>query len=275
MTVLLPAFAFELVTAGEMTRRRAKFVQKISSGYQGPIIIAEGDSWFCYPRDSIWVPDTAPEDIVAQLSDEFAVSGLAKPGDTAQNMADFFEPFVTQDIQTWNANVLLLSAGGNDLLGEGKLASYLRDGDRPVSQYLKPAFFGLVEDVLMRLERMVRAARRAKLDVKIVLHGYDVARPSGRGPWLKAPMDQLGIPASKHQAIIKRVVDSFYSRLQAVAGELDSDLSNSSGEIAVLDLRGTVRPTQWYDELHPNTAGFRRIRNRFRDRILALHPLVG
>src|SRR3954449_4035317 len=34
-----------------------------------------------------------------------------------------------------------LSAGGNDLLGEGRLASYLRDGNRPVAQYLKPAFF--------------------------------------------------------------------------------------------------------------------------------------
>ena len=275
MTVLLPAFALELVTAGEMTRRRVKFVQKISAGYRGPVIVAEGDSWFCYPRDSVWVPDTAPEDIVAQLSDEFAVSGVAKPGDTAQTMADFFEPFVTQDIQTWNANVLLLSAGGNDLLGEGKLASYLRDGNRPISQYLKPSFFGLVEDVLMRLERMVRAARRAKADVKVVLHGYDAARPSGNGPWLKAPMDRLSIPASKHQPIVKRIVDSFYSRLKAVADELDAELSNGRGAIVVLDLRGTVRPTQWYDELHPNTAGFRRIRDRFREQILALHPLVG
>jgi hypothetical protein len=78
MTVLLPAFVFEVVTAAEMTRRRTKFVQKMSSGYQGPVIVAEGDSWFCYPRDSVWVPDTAPLDVVAQLSDEFAVSGVAK-----------------------------------------------------------------------------------------------------------------------------------------------------------------------------------------------------
>jgi GDSL-like lipase/acylhydrolase family protein len=218
MTVLLPAFAFEFVTAGEMGRRRAQFVQKISSGYRGPVIVAEGDSWFCYPRDSVWVPDDAPVDVAAQLSSEFAVSGVAKPGDTAQNMADFFHPFVTQDLQTWNAHILLLSAGGNDLLGEGQLASYLRHGNRPVSQYLKPAFFfALVEDVLTRLERMVRAARQAKPDVKVILHGYDIARPSGKGPWLRAPMVQLNIPASKRQAIIKQIVDHFYSRLAASA----------------------------------------------------------
>jgi hypothetical protein len=274
MTVLLPAFVFEVVTAAEMTRRRAKFVQKMSSGYQGPVIIAEGDSWFCYPRDSVWVPDTAPLDVVAQLSDEFAVSGVAKPGDTAQTMVDFFDPFVTQDIQFWSANILLLSAGGNDLLGEGRLASYLRGGDRPLSQYLKPEFFGLLEDVLMRLERMVRAARQAKSDIKVVLHGYDVARASGNGPWLKAPMDRLGIPPSKHQGIIKRIVDGFYSRLTAVADELDAELTGGGGEITVLDLRGVVRPTQWYDELHPNTAGFTRVRDRFRERILALHPII-
>jgi hypothetical protein len=60
----------------------------------------------------------------------------------------------------------------------------------------------------MRLERMARAARRAKADVKVMLHGYDAARPSGNGPWLKAPMDRLATPASKHQPIIKRIVDS-------------------------------------------------------------------
>jgi hypothetical protein len=40
MTVLLPPFLFEVVTAGEMARRRAKFIQTMSSGYQGPVIIA-------------------------------------------------------------------------------------------------------------------------------------------------------------------------------------------------------------------------------------------
>jgi metacaspase-1 len=275
MTVLLPPFIFELVTAGEMARRRAKFIAAMSSGYTGPVIVAEGDSWFCYPRDSALVPDDAPLDVVAQLSDEFAVNGVAKPGDTAQTMVEFFHPFVTQDLQTWGAHLLLLSAGGNDLLGEGKLASFLRDGDRPLSQYLKPEFFGLVEGVLGRLERMVRAAREAKPDVKIILHGYDYARASGKGPWLRAPMAKLKIPASKHQDIIKRIVDSFYSRLAAVADELDQELADGGGEIVVLDLRGTVAAGQWHDELHPSTEGFAKVRKRFRKRILDLHPLTG
>ncbi len=275
MTVLLPPFLFEVVTAGEMARRRAKFIQTMSSGYQGPVIIAEGDSWFCYPRDSALVPDNAPVDVIAQLSDEFAVNGVAKPGDTAQTMADFFHPSVTQDLQFWGAHLLLLSAGGNDLLGEGKLATFLRDGDRALSQYLKPEFFGLVEGVLGRLERMVRAAREAKPDVKVVLHGYDYARPSGKGPWLKAPMVKLKIPAAKHRDIIKRIVDSFYSRLTAVADELDQELAGGAGEIVVLDLRSTVGASQWYDELHPSTDGFKQVRKRFRKRILELHPLTG
>ena len=84
MTVLLPSLAFELVTAEEMTRRRVRFIEKLNGGYQGPIIIAEGDSWFCYPRDSIWVPDTAPVDVITQLSQEFAISALGRPGDTSQ-----------------------------------------------------------------------------------------------------------------------------------------------------------------------------------------------
>ena len=140
MTVLLPAFVFEVVTAAEMTRRRTKFVQKMSSGYQGPVIVAEGELLVLLPARQRLGARYAPLDVVAQLSDEFAVSGVAKPGDTAQTMVDSFDPFVTQDIQFWSANILLLSAGGNDLLGEGRLASYLRGGDRPLSQYLKPSF---------------------------------------------------------------------------------------------------------------------------------------
>ena len=272
MTFLLPAFAFEIVTAGEMTRRRGRFIQRIQSGYDGPVIIAEGDSWFCYPRDSIWVPDEAPVDVIQQLAEEFAVNGVGKPGDTAQSMAEFFA-FVAQDIQTWDAHILLLSAGGNDLLGEGRLASYLRDGDRPIPQYLKPAFHGLVADVLTRLERMIRAARVAKPDIKIVLHGYDYAEPSGRGPWLKAPMDLLGIPADRQPAIVRSIVDSFYSRLANLADDLDDELADRQGEIVVLDLRGTVEDA-WYDELHPNTVGFARIRDLYRKTILALHPMV-
>jgi metacaspase-1 len=274
MTVLLPAFVFEAVTAAEMARRRAQFMTAMSSGRPRPVIIAEGDSWFCYPRDSVFVPDHAPLDVIAQLSTEFAVNGVAKPGDTAQTMVDFFEPFVTQDIQTWSADLLLLSAGGNDLLGEGKLASFLRGGDRPLSQYLRPEFFGLVEAVLGRLERMVRAARAAKPDLKVILHGYDYANPSGNGPWLRNPMTKLGIPGGKHRDIIKRIVDSFYSRLQAVADELDQELADGGGEIVVLDLRGTVPASQWYDELHPNTDGFKKVRARYRERILKLHPLT-
>lgn len=274
MTVLLPAFVFELVTAEEMGRRRARFVERMSSGYDGPVIVAEGDSWFCYPLPGVWVPADAPKDIVEQISVEFAVSGVAKPGDTAQNMADFFHPFVTTDLQYWGAHILLLSAGGNDLLGEGKLESYLRGGDRPLSQYLKPNFFGIVEFVLERLERMVRAAREAKPDVKVILHGYDYARPTGKGPWLRAPMLKLGIPEAKHQPIIKRIVDSFHARLKAVTDELDDELANGGGEIVMLDLRNTVATAQWYNEIHPTTQGFKKICAKYRARILALHPLV-
>ena len=45
--------------------------------------------------------------------------------------------------------------------------------------------------------------------------------------------------------------------------------------IVVLDLRSTVGASQWYDELHPSTDGFKQVRKRFRKRILELHPLTG
>ena len=88
-------------------RRRMAFESRIGSGYQGPVIVSEGDSWFQYPLRLV--------DIIDHLSAEYAIRSLDAAGDTLQNM--FEEGEYIEAIQETGASVFLFSGGGNDVLG--------------------------------------------------------------------------------------------------------------------------------------------------------------
>ena len=108
-------------------RRRKDFFRKIREGFRDEadniVVLAEGDSWFEFPR-------TAGIDQVKDVIDwlgkkrDLSVYSLAAGGDWLSNMihsGEYIEllPVVMPD-------ALLLSAGGNDLLGGYRLASMLR-----------------------------------------------------------------------------------------------------------------------------------------------------
>ena len=60
--------------------RRNKFQKIIASGYDGPIVISEGDSWFQYP--------VFLKDVIDHLYENYAILSLGAAGDLLKNMAD-------------------------------------------------------------------------------------------------------------------------------------------------------------------------------------------
>jgi hypothetical protein len=273
MTLLLGGLTFELVAAAELARRRTVFDDRRKADPLAPVIVAEGDSWFCYPRDSILVPDDAPVDCVTVLQRSRPVLCVGRPGDTLGSMADFASS-VSSDVDTFGAEVLMLSGGGNDLLGGGRLSQVLRPGNHPPSKALTPAFFDLLETAAWNIARIVHEVRRANPAVKIMIHGYDYGEPTGKGPWLKAPMDVLGIPVHRHRPIVRSIVNAVASRYQTEMDRLDHALAGGRGEIVFVDLRNAVKPTEWYDELHPDDAGFRAVAAKLDRQLKRFLPLV-
>lgn len=75
----------------------------MAGGYKGPILVAEGDSWFTYRF----------QDVVGALNDTYAISHLAAAGDTLAQMLDQDE--YLREVQRVRAQVLLLSGGGTML----------------------------------------------------------------------------------------------------------------------------------------------------------------
>lgn len=238
----------------ERQNRRSKFFKRLSDGYDGPIIVEEGDSWFQYP---ILLHDT-----IDVLMEQFAVLSLSAGGDTLANMVARAE--YRKAIEQAGATILLLSGGGNDLVADGQLARHLRRFDPALapSQYLLPSFDQLVATAVSQFDRIFRdvAARYPK--VRILCHGYDAAIPA-RGKWLGGPMAAQGIDARDLQAgIAREMMDRFNTRMAALA--------RRHGHVRFLDLRGTVGDGRWHDELHPTNPGYRDVGDTFAQAIRAI-----
>ena len=239
-------------------RRGARFNGMVADGYDGPILVSEGDSWFQYP---IILDDT-----IDQLYEKgFAVRSLDAAGDTLENMLEEHE--YIKAIREERASIFLLSAGGNDALGGGNLRAHLRDFDPALSPaaHVLPSFEKLLDHALAMYERVLREVE-AEPGVVTICHGYDYVIPNA-GKWLGKPMESRGITdGSVQRAIAAHMIDRFNERLR--------QLTALFGERVIhVDARGAVGNTlgSWHDELHPKNPGYGRVADRFEEAIRKAH----
>ena len=238
------------------TRRQARYHRMISTGYKGPLIVSEGDSWFQYPF--------LLKDVIDYLMDELAVFSLGAAGDTLQDMAA--NPEYLDALEDTGASIFLLSGGGNDAVAGGNLAQHLRDFDPDLSAegHLLASFDGLLDGAMSHVEGIVRDIGRAFPDVQVLCHGYDYSLPAG-GKWLGKPMAKRGITDRAFQAEIARVmIDRLNNRMLA--------LSRQNLRLHYLNCRAAVGKTEWHDELHPTNAGYKKVSKLFRAKITELAP---
>lgn len=228
-------------------RRQVKFRDALARGYDGPIIVSEGDSWFQYP---VLLKDT-----IDHLMEDHAILSLGAAGDLLKRMADKAE--YTRALQDTGAEILLLSGGGNDLVAGGALASHLEAFDPALSpeDYLLPSFQSLLDEALHHYARMARDVRDTFPHVSILCHGYDYPVPN-RDRWLGKPMESRGIrDRGLQKAIARCMMDHFNRRLRRLA--------QSMPHVTYIDCRGTVGDHRWHDGLHPTNEGYADVAAKF------------
>ena len=236
-------------------RREARYHAMANSGtYKGPLIAAEGDSWFQYP--------ILLKDVIDCVFDEYAVYCRSEAGDTLDNMVRQKE--YLDALERTGGRLLLLSGGGNDLVAGGELAQHLRAFD-PVltaSQYLLPSFNGVLDAAMANIERIVRDVGRAFTSAAVMCHGYDYVIPAN-GKWLGKPMVSRGInDASLQKDIAAVMVDRLNTRLRTLADQ--------SPRLSYVDCRGVVGAGRWHDELHPTNPGYANVATRIEAEIKRL-----
>ncbi len=222
-------------------RREARFQQVVGSGtYKGPLIAAEGDSWFEFPF--------ILKDVIDWVLDSYAVLDKSEAGDTLENMVRQGEYLAA--LEHTGGQLLLLSGGGNDMVAGGNLAAHVRPFDPALkpAQYLLPSFGGVLDGAISNIEKIVRNVGRAFPNAAVVCHGYDYVVPND-GKWLGKPMATRGITdRALQKAIAHEMVDRLNSRLRTLAAQ--------SARLTYVDCRGAVGDGRWHDELHPTNEGY-------------------
>lgn len=255
-------------------------------GKQG-ILVAEGDSWFDYPRS----------DVLTELSKiGYDVVSVAERGDTAENMiygsgslVELAEKLEFLRRKNLNPVGILLSAGGNDLAGPelAMLLNHRQSGFEPydadvinlvVHRRLQSAMISLLSAV-----DTLRARYFPDQEIPILIHGYDCPVPDGRGflgglwflpgPWLDPSLRRKGVieddgDLAGGTELMCRLIEEF-----------NAMVSNLPRQAAVPNVRyvplvGTLKRDQdykkwWGNELHATRKGLQKIARRFHE---ALQP---
>lgn len=246
-----------------------------------PVIVAEGDSWFQFPK--------LVADVIDHLSTGYNVACLSAAGDTAENMifgnAGFGgREYLSKLIELQDrAEAFMFSGAGNDIIGsdpatgESALKGLLKNpgAGLPAHRYVDHVVLKDRLDTLERYYRSMITSIRAQpgLDkLPIIIHGYDYAHPfEGSGDNRKPVWALRGgvwlAPAFVHhkirgqelrREIIKVLIDALYDLLEDLAGD------SKQSHVWVVDCRKILKEREeWADEIHPTSKSFFKVAKAF------------
>ena len=230
-------------------------------------MLLEGDSWFAFP---MWLNTN----IVAELKDHYQQRivqlDLSASGDEARGMlcgSQFAKLYQVLAEERLKFECILFSGGGNDLVST----------NFPV--LLRTYETGMTWEDCLNLSRFNRRLQEVEFayrdladlrddyqpDAWVFTHSYDYAIPSGRGVrilgiqaaggWIKEVMDARNIPGKIQQEII----DQMLARFDDMLLRLEQTLPRWRH----IRTQGTLADSEWGDELHPTSAGFKKITAKF------------
>jgi hypothetical protein len=229
-------------------------------------ILAEGDSWFDYPR----ILGTGGS-IIDHLQTKIntLMLNLAHHGDEVRQMLSLPQrEEITRRLVDGIPNearpfdILLFSGGGNDLVGD-QFCIWLKKFQAGMSapDIIDTGRFECVLGIVEAGYRDIIEIRNTESPkTAIYLHTYDFAIPDGRpacgvGPWLKPSLDFRGVPASLQRDVVKDMLLRFGKRIHQVAGNYTN--------VFVVPTQGTLSNDEWSNEIHPDRTGFDKLADRF------------
>jgi lysophospholipase L1-like esterase len=254
--------------------RKASVKAGVPFGFRPEIsVVAQGDSWFDY------LPGN---DVIKALKRRgFVIKNYGTGGDTLENMlfsttykegtwerAPAEHEQVLASVRQIKPKFFLFSGGGNDIAGP-ELAPYLNHFALKPNEPLRTDHLAFMFNQVFRqaYEFMLQSVEKAHPGVRIILHGYGHAIPTGEGviklwnwrfigPWLLPSMIAKGIRDPITQiAIIKTMIDAFNDMLAEVA--------KGRPNVHYIDLRGLIKDGDWINELHLNRAGYEKVADQY------------
>lgn len=241
-------------------------------------ILAEGDSWFAYPRQFLLFG--AANNVIDWLKkgykDKLLVKDIASNGDEAVGMLSGEAKLELLERLTKSFfDLLLFSGGGNDIVGRFDFEYFLLPKTSPDQSW---------QDCIHmeRFERRLTMIKLAYLDlveltrqysknpeIQIITHTYDLAIPDPRGAsflggmldiddgqsWMHPYLLLKGIEDRKDQeAIVSFLLTRFKDEMVSLE-------EATGGVLKVVNTHGIIARDEWLNEIHPNSKGFEKIAN--------------
>ena len=254
-------------------------------------IVTEGDSWFAYPRK--WVAFGADINVVHHL--EEIVQGtntanllrMACNGDEAINMMSGKQKEIFENVLKKNAEyikLILFSGGGNDIVGKRDMLALLnpyQEGYSAQQCINSQQFENKLNAIMLAFEALLELRNRHTPNAKVIVHSYDIAKPSAEGasffwgliktkPWISPYLIERGIPESLHLSIVEILLVAFKNKLYAF-----TQLPQNKNNIYMVDTQGILRPgnkADWLNEIHPSEDGFKKITKPIYEQMKLLAP---
>lgn len=248
-------------------------------------ILMEGDSWFDYPPKYVVAgrQRNISEWMKYFVSKRYLLANIlsvSENGDTAKNMSG---PPGSNEIlriikkMGFHLNYLLISAGGNDIVGK-EILGFLNDFERgfTAKDCLNDDFHKKIDNIKENYRVALDYIGKNVRKCNVISHSYCYLKPEIRGfkflivrlgdGWICRYLNQKGIPSDMHQEVVKEMLDNFHDMLLSLSCEFNN--------FHVVDFRsGVLDPgsyRDWADEMHPTSSGFKKLAKKFLDKVKEL-----
>lgn len=253
-----------------------------------PNIVAEGDSWFDYPRR--FVLSGKPANVVDWIQRKTRrranLLRLASNGAEAVEMLAGDQRFELCKILELGVDlgnpvdVVLYSGGGNDVAGRYRLDRILKSdasgAETAADCFLKQKLRDRMKQIELGYLDLIDVCARYSPSTVIVTHTYDYPFPDGReatflkairrGPWLLPFLEDAKVPTRLLRPAVAHLIDTFAEMMHGLA-------KKHPERLVVTETRNTLRQRAlWKDELHSKSEGFEKIAKKVYASLRDLHP---
>lgn len=231
-------------------------------------ILAEGDSWFGFPRK--YLLDSAGANIIdhmAQKTDLIIFNRGNDEDDVAAMLSGEKKLGLLKRLKYLDFNYFLFSGGLNDLIGRyvfGFLLENRSVGSSWKSCVNQERLNLKLNQVMAIYEELILRVTQIKSTIKIITHTYDFPIPSANGtdifdifqtegPWLSSYLLEKKIKDPVDQMHIMRYILEKYKEMLM---ELEEKYPR---RFKVVDTQGTLNQSDWENETHPGVRGFQKL----------------